>query len=203
MPHEHDRDNRGMTDESRSRGRPPALDRDSVARVALRLFAESGYDAVSMSDIAAAAGVSRRTLFRHFASKADLIWDGRGPAEAARHEALERAAAVTAFEALHAASLAAVDALPDLDATRARLRVIASHPDLVAFGSRVLSTGTLTLVEHLLGRGLSPLSARVLAGSVTVAEFDAYLFWATETTDASPRATLERAFALLAHLADF
>jgi AcrR family transcriptional regulator len=155
-----------------------------------------------MSDIAEAAGVSRRSLFRHFASKADLIWDGLAPVEAARRSALERARSLPAFEAVRAASLAGVEALPDLEATRTRLRVIASHPELVAFGSHVLSDGTRDLVEQLAARGLPPLSARVLADSVTVAVFDAYLIWATETADASPRATLERALALLGRLAN-
>lgn len=183
-------------------GRPTAFDRDAVACVAVGLFGERGYDAVSMSDIAHAAGVSRRNLFRHFPSKADLIWDGLAPVEEARRAALEQATGVPHFEAVRLASLAAVDALPDLHATRTRLRVIASHPELVTLGSSVLSSGSLTLVEQLRARGLASLPARVLADSVTVAVFNAYLFWATETTDASPRPTVERALALLAHLAE-
>lgn len=43
--------------------------------VALRLFEKRGFDAVKMEDVADAAKVSRRTLFRQFPSKADLVWD--------------------------------------------------------------------------------------------------------------------------------
>ncbi len=42
---------------------------------ARRLFAEHGYQATSAADIAADAGVTERTLFRYFASKAALVLD--------------------------------------------------------------------------------------------------------------------------------
>ena len=45
-----------------------------VASESLRLFAERGYEATTVDDIAAATGTSRRTLFRQFGSKEDLIF---------------------------------------------------------------------------------------------------------------------------------
>ena len=42
---------------------------------ARRLFAERGYQATSAADIAAEAGVTERTLFRYFTSKAALVLD--------------------------------------------------------------------------------------------------------------------------------
>ena len=55
---------------------PPPDDRTARARIrdgALRLFAERGPDAVTMRDIAAAAGVSAALLIRHYGSKNGLI----------------------------------------------------------------------------------------------------------------------------------
>ncbi|MFT3899573.1 MAG: helix-turn-helix domain-containing protein [Gordonia sp. (in: high G+C Gram-positive bacteria)] len=45
-----------------------------VVAAATGLFAEQGYDATTVDEVAAAAGSSRRTLFRHFRSKEDLVF---------------------------------------------------------------------------------------------------------------------------------
>lgn len=57
-----------------TRGRPPRTTRREVERVALELFARDGFESTTMADIAAALGVGRRTLFRYFASKNDIVW---------------------------------------------------------------------------------------------------------------------------------
>ncbi len=58
----------------KSPGRPPATDHGAIEAVAFRLFAERGFDATSLDDIAAAVGVGRRTLFRYYKSKNDIPW---------------------------------------------------------------------------------------------------------------------------------
>lgn len=46
----------------------------AVARAALELFAVHGFDATSVDQIAAAAGISRSTFFRQFGSKEDVVF---------------------------------------------------------------------------------------------------------------------------------
>jgi AcrR family transcriptional regulator len=60
-----------MTESLRDRQR--AQIRADIRRAAFRLFVERGYDAVTTEEIAAAAGVSARTFFRHVPTKEELL----------------------------------------------------------------------------------------------------------------------------------
>lgn len=55
-------------------GRRRTTTQDHITDVALELFAARGFDEVSVDDVAAAAGISRRTLFRYYASKNAIPW---------------------------------------------------------------------------------------------------------------------------------
>lgn len=85
-------------------GRRPATTAGDLEHVALVIFAERGFDATTVDDIAQAAGIGRRTFFRYFASKNDVVWGefdphlermdaalAASPADVAPGEALRRA----------------------------------------------------------------------------------------------------------------
>lgn len=55
-------------------GRRPSTTQDHITEVALGLFAARGFDQVSVDDVAKAAGIARRTLFRYYASKNAIPW---------------------------------------------------------------------------------------------------------------------------------
>ena len=56
------------------RGRPPATSSRELERIALRLFSDNGFENTTIEQIAAEAGVSERTFFRYFPTKASVLW---------------------------------------------------------------------------------------------------------------------------------
>src|SRR5579863_7498925 len=61
--------------------------RRRLRQAALELFGERGYEATTTAEIAARAGVTERTFFRHFPDKREALFDG----EAAFRDALRDA----------------------------------------------------------------------------------------------------------------
>jgi TetR/AcrR family transcriptional regulator, regulator of mycofactocin system len=55
-------------------GRPPATSHAAIEAAAFTLFAGNGFDETTTDDIAEAAGIGRRTLFRYYSSKYDIPW---------------------------------------------------------------------------------------------------------------------------------
>ena len=54
-------------------GRPRATTREEIARAAYELFSTNGYEQTTMGDIAASLGIAKRTLFRYFPSKNEIV----------------------------------------------------------------------------------------------------------------------------------
>src|ERR671912_984326 len=88
-------------------GRRRSTTTDHLSNVAIDLFAARGFDEVSVDDVAAAAGIARRTLFRYYPSKNAIPW-GDFDAHLDRMRALLDAAdpQVPIGESLRAALLA-------------------------------------------------------------------------------------------------
>jgi TetR/AcrR family transcriptional repressor of mexJK operon len=60
--------------QNRQRGRPPSQKKHQrILEAATRLFTEHGYEGTSVDDIAAAASVSKQTVYSHFGSKENLF----------------------------------------------------------------------------------------------------------------------------------
>jgi AcrR family transcriptional regulator len=75
--------------------------RQRLADEAARLFAEHGYDAVSVSDVAKAAGVAEQTVYNYFPTKPDLVLDRADELlERSRRAVAERPPSLTPADAL-------------------------------------------------------------------------------------------------------
>jgi mycofactocin system transcriptional regulator len=55
-------------------GRRRSTTREHISDVALGLFADRGFSEVSVDDVAQAAGIARRSVFRYYASKNAIPW---------------------------------------------------------------------------------------------------------------------------------
>ena len=65
----------GMPSEQRPRRAPRLASGGAIREAAAKLFLEKGYQATSMDEIAAAARISKQTIYTHFASKEELFSD--------------------------------------------------------------------------------------------------------------------------------
>jgi AcrR family transcriptional regulator len=170
----------------RSSGRPATIDPDAIAGIALRLFAENGYEQTSMEDIAREAGIGRKSLYRYFSSKADLIWGGMEPSVRASGLVLEEgrvrhAADGDVMAGLRAAAIAGVAVIPDLAVSRGRLRLIAHHPELASRSYGSLASQRDRARQYLLDHGVPGDAAGYLCAAYLAATFEAWMQWAAGT----------------------
>jgi TetR/AcrR family transcriptional regulator, regulator of mycofactocin system len=116
------------------RGRPRGTSARALELIALRLFSEDGFEETTVERIAAAAGVSRRTFFRYFDSKVDVLWHAfDGEVRALRIAFAAVPATVPLMEAIRQVVVGAnryrAEDVPEL---RTRMNLIGSVPALQA-----------------------------------------------------------------------
>jgi AcrR family transcriptional regulator len=111
--------------------------RAHIAEVATGLFLERGFDNVTIVEVAAAAGVSKVTVFSHFDRKEDLLLD-RLPdvVEIVRAAVRERADDVGAVEAIHRTLLVLTEERHELsvlaEGIEPFLRIVVEAPTVIA-----------------------------------------------------------------------
>jgi len=114
------------------RGRPPSTSRRELRLIALRMFAERGFDNTTIEQIAAEAGVSERTFFRYYTNKASVLWtDFETEVEVIRAALAAAPEDVPMMAAIRDAVVAAnhyqADDIPEM---RMRMQLIATVPAL-------------------------------------------------------------------------
>jgi AcrR family transcriptional regulator len=175
----------------------------AISTAALDLFLERGYAAVTVAEVAAAARVGERTLYRYFADKEDLLFSEDEGFQAAFRAAVEhRPAGESPWTVVREASAAVAAALEDRrEEVRRRGEVIASAPALTARERAKHAAWEAVLAEALTERGVDPDPSRLL-GRVAVACYDEALTrWLARDSPQRPlTAELDAAFAELGSL---
>src|SRR5882724_953520 len=110
--------------------------RQAIAEAAGRLFAERGFDAVTVAQVARAADVSEGTVFNYFPTKEDLFYARMQSFEAALVEAVRRRpggeSAVTAFRRFIEEGTGGLAARDRAEAIVRAARIIRASPALQA-----------------------------------------------------------------------
>jgi AcrR family transcriptional regulator len=147
------------------RERKKVKTRDALSRAALDLFRSRGYEATTVDDIAASIDVSKRTFFRYFEGKEDvLLRFQRDVADLMLEELVRRPERETPLVALRTAGSHAIEQVAArLPAYRgqpmylAAISLIESTPGLVAAHLRVLLDRKDAIAQVLADReGLDP-----------------------------------------------
>jgi AcrR family transcriptional regulator len=141
-----------------------------VEAVALELFADRGFDNVTVEEVAAAAQISVRTFYRYFPTKEHVLQVQIDRRNAAIIDALAaRPESETALESLRAA-LGEVVAAEDAVRLRRWVGIVASTPGVTnSVIGGVVQKGHRTFAEHLgarLGQPSDGLVPVMLAGAV-------------------------------------
>ncbi|MGZ6827745.1 MAG: mycofactocin system transcriptional regulator [Mycobacteriales bacterium] len=165
-----------------ARGRPAVTSRGELEQLALQLFAERGFDATTVDDLAAAAGIGRRTFFRYFASKNDVVW---GDFDAALEQLRARLSDVPAGTPLVTGlreAVLAFNALPEgaEDQHRVRMAMVLHTPALQAHSTLRYAGWRAVVAEYAAGRlGCRPeeLGPQLLAHQALGSCIAAYEQW--------------------------
>ena len=179
-------------------GRPRSSSRAEIERIALDLFGAHGFEETTVDDIAEAAGISRRTFFRYFPSKNDVVW---GDFDALLAELAQQLDAPSADQQTWATVRDAVidfNSLPPeaVDAHRQRMALILYVPALQAHSTLRYASWRAVVERYAEHRPHEPdagASARLVGHLALAAAVSAYEQWLAQP-DADLAALLGHAF---------
>ena len=146
--------------------------RGRLARAAIELFLERGYDDTTVADIATRADLTERTFFRHYADKREVLFGGQEALVDAFLTAIAAAPAVASpmelvGEALEASGTFFADRL---EFARVRQAVIDANPALQERELIKLASFADAIATALVGRGVGATAAG-LAAEIGMAVF--------------------------------
>lgn len=154
--------------------------RGRLLHAALELFADQGYEATTAAQIAERAGLTKTTLFRLFADKREVLFQGQPALVAVASAGVEAAPAdATPVELLRAALSALCAAhVPEQQAIGRQIdRLVAASPELKERAVFKRAAITATIEDSLTARGVDQRPAGVLADLGVRAYYEGFSQW--------------------------
>ena len=180
----------------RGTGRWEPNARGRLEQAALELYGERGFDQTTVAQIAARAGLTERTFFRHFADKREVLFWGAGALQGFLVDAVAAAPdAVAPLDAVGAALEAAAALLQERrELARQRQRIIVANAELHERELIKLATLASALADALRRRGVEDPAAS-LAAEAGIAVFKiAFELWVDETNQRDFRELIRESF---------
>jgi len=177
--------------------------RSEIERAALRVFAQRGYSAVTVDDIATEAGISIRTFFRYFPAKDEvLVAELRRSIDRIAAELAARPAEESPVEALRHALLAQIaDVGMDREVSGDWLQTVAENPELLAKAWAMASAHRLAVTDLLAARlgvdAATDLRPGVITSTMFAAAEYASRVWLAGGADGSLQETTAQALAFV------
>jgi AcrR family transcriptional regulator len=174
-----------------SRWKPDAQGR--LMSAAIELFDEQGYEATTVAEIAERAGLTKRTFFRYFSDKREVLFSG---SQELQRLWLEGLAAAPAQASPLAVVTAGLDPIAEMFAERhpfARIRaqVIEANPELQERELIKLQRLTAAITGALVERGV-PMNAAILAAHSGVTIFHvAFAHWVQQNDPTALRRLID------------
>ncbi|HVV11344.1 helix-turn-helix domain-containing protein [Amycolatopsis sp.] len=160
--------------------------RERLERAALELFAERGYDDTAVAEIAERAGLTKRTFFRHFTDKREVLFSGQDILSRLFADSIAGAPeSATPLQAITAALEASGVAFPPerFELARQRRDVVAANASLRERELFKRAALTEVMAQALRARGVPDPSASVAAELGALAFGMSYLRWADSSGD--------------------
>jgi AcrR family transcriptional regulator len=183
------------------RTRRRQLMQDDLARIAIRLFLDRGYDSVSVEEVAAAAGMSERSFFRYFPTKEAVLRRYRRSLSARLLRSFKaRPNEESPLTALRGAYVESSH-VPEADRPRIHSleRLLATTSDVWAkdLGETIADSSVASELARRMDIADSDLRPAVLAAVVSAAAATAWNSWARSPGEGDPSAMVATAIDLL------
>ena len=191
----------------RGAGRPKISTHEEIQQIALEMFIEYGFDEVTIEEVAEACGISRRTLFRYYSNKMEIVWGDFDRSLAYFSRALEEQAQHLSLGQAILAAVIDFNQIPkkEIKNHRKRMNMILFTPSLQSYSSRKRDDWKQVITDFLIENGAdTPLDwyPALVADVCLAASESAYRTWLEKPSSSLDSLIAERYTVLGAGIPD-